>query len=309
MEEGRIVKSTGSWYEVQTPAGQRYQCRLRGKFKIKGPRLSNPLAVGDFVEIEAENSGDDETYVITKIQPRQNYIIRKSTRKAHAGHILAANVDQAIVLATMVLPRTSQGFIDRFLVSAESFRIPAVVVFNKQDLLEPEGLEVQQELIDMYEGIGYSTLKVSAQEGQGVQAFKELLQGKFSLLAGHSGVGKSTLINALDASIQQRTNEVSTYANKGVHTTTFAEVFDLGQQTFIIDSPGIKEMGLMDINQQELAHFFPEMRQLLGQCRFHDCTHIHEPGCAVLAAIEAGQIDPHRYNSYLSMLEDDDSHR
>jgi ribosome biogenesis GTPase / thiamine phosphate phosphatase len=306
--EGKVIKSTGSWYNVLAEDGQVYPCRLRGKFKTQGMKVTNPVAVGDKVVLEPEE-GEASTAVITEIKPRENYIIRKSTHKKHHGHILATNIDQAVLVATLVLPRTSLGFMDRFLVSADSFRIPALILFNKKDLLNEEQQEQQQKLMDMYASVGYRCMQISAFDEQDVAKVKEALWHKTSLFSGHSGVGKSTLLNRIDPSLEQKTAEVSTFANKGVHTTTYAEMFSLDKDTFVIDTPGIKELGLMDINEGELSHFFPEMRELLGECKFHDCTHTHEPGCAVVEAVEAGKIAGSRYYSYLSMLENEDTHR
>lgn len=306
--EGIVIKSTGSWYNVLADDGKVYPCRLRGKFKIQELKVTNPVAVGDHVRMELEE-GEDGTAVITEIKPRENYIIRKSTHKKHHGHMLATNIDQAVLVATLVLPRTSLGFMDRFLVSADSFRIPALILFNKKDLLEKEQQLQQQELMEMYESIGYQCMQISAFDAQDVAKVKDALLHKTSLFSGHSGVGKSTLLNRIDPSLEQKTAEVSNFANKGVHTTTYAEMFRLDKDTFVIDTPGIKELGLMDINEGELSHFFPEMRQLLGECKFHDCTHTHEPGCAVVEAVEAGKIATSRYYSYLSMLENEDTHR
>jgi len=305
---GLVMKSTGSWYSVLADNGQIYPSRLRGKFKIKGLKVTNPVAVGDNVTMVEE--GDEEnTAVITEILPRENYIIRKSTRKAHHGHILAANIDQAILIVTLVFPRTSLGFIDRFLVSAESFRIPALLVFNKSDVLDEDQQELQAAIMDLYEQIGYRSLSISALDTEDVNQLSKHLDGKVSLFSGHSGVGKSTILNQIHPDIQQKTAEVSTFANKGVHTTTYAEMFQIENQTFVIDTPGIKELGLMDINEGELRDYFPEMRALLGECKFYDCTHVHEPGCAVRNAVETDNISESRYYSYLSMLEDEDSHR
>ncbi len=305
--EGIVTKSTGSWYQVLVGSAT-YACRLRGKFKIKGLKVTNPLAVGDRVTLELED-GQQNTGVITEIMPRENYIIRKSTRKAYHGHIIAANIDQAVLVASLMFPRTSLGFIDRFLVSAESFRIPAVVVFNKTDLLSDEQQSLQKELIDLYEPLGYRCLAVSALADASMGSVKSLIKGRVSLFSGHSGVGKSTLLNRIAPAVSQRTAEVSSFANKGVHTTTYAEMFQTAPDTFVIDTPGIKELGLMDINEGELGHYFPEMRELLGACRFHNCIHTNEPGCAVRAAVAEGLIDESRYASYTSMLEDEDSHR
>ena len=305
--EGIVMKSTGSWYQVLVDE-QFYACRLRGKFKIKGLKVTNPIAVGDQVVLEIEDP-QENTGVITDILPRKNYIIRKSTRKAFHGHIIAANLDQAILVATLVFPRTSMGFIDRFLVSAESFRIPAVLVFNKTDLLSQEQRALQDELMSLYESIGYRCLAISALSDASVPPVQRIIADKVSLFSGHSGVGKSTLLNQIAPESAQRTAEVSTFANKGVHTTTYAEMFQTTSGTFVIDTPGIKELGLMDINDGELGHYFPEMRMLLGECRFHNCIHTQEPGCAVRDAVEQGTIDESRYYSYLSMLEDEDNRR
>ena len=305
--EGLVMKSTGSWYQVLV-GDQQYACRLRGKFKIKGLKVTNPIAVGDQVVLEIEDP-QENTGVITDIIPRKNYIIRKSTRKAYHGHIIAANLDQAILVATLVFPRTSLGFIDRFLVSAESFRIPAVVIFNKTDLLSEEQQVLQQELMELYESLGYRCLAISALAEASVSPVQHVIAGKVSLFSGHSGVGKSTLLNRIAPALTQRTAEVSTFANKGVHTTTYAEMFQTTSGTFVIDTPGIKELGLMDVNDGELGHYFPEMRALLGDCRFHNCIHTREPGCAVREAVETGAIDEDRYYSYLSMLDDEDNRR
>ncbi|WP_020601096.1 ribosome small subunit-dependent GTPase A [Spirosoma panaciterrae] len=308
MQHGLIIRSTGSWYDIRTIDGHVYQGRLKGKFKIKGLKVTNPIAVGDKVTFEVEDEAEN-TAVITDIAPRENYIIRQSVHKTAHGHILAANIDQAVLLATLTLPRTSLGFIDRFLVSAESFRIPTTLVFNKTDILNEEGLVYQQEIMDMYEQIGYQCLATSATEGEGVDAFRQLLDHKVTLLSGHSGVGKSSLVNAIAPDLNLRTNEVSTFANKGVHTTTFAEMFELAPDTYIIDTPGIKELGLIDTEKEEISHYFPEMRDRLNQCRFHNCLHINEPGCAIKDAVAEGEIAESRYLSYLSMMEGSDNRR
>ncbi|QHV94358.1 ribosome small subunit-dependent GTPase A [Spirosoma endbachense] len=308
LKQGLIIRSTGSWYDIRDEDGHIFQGRLKGKFKIKGLKITNPIAVGDRVTFDIEDEAEN-TAVITDISPRENYIIRQSVHKTAHGHILAANLDQAVLLATLTLPRTSLGFIDRFLVSAESFRIPTAVVFNKTDILNDEGLAYQQEIMDMYESIGYQCLATSATEGEGVDAFRELLNHKVTLLSGHSGVGKSSLVNAIAPDLNLRTNEVSTFANKGVHTTTFAEMFELAPETYIIDTPGIKELGLMDTAKEEISHYFPEMRDRLNQCRFHNCLHVNEPGCAIKEAVAEGEIAESRYMSYLSMVEGGDNRR
>lgn len=307
-KQGLVMRSTGSWYDVRTEGGYLLQCRLKGKFKIKGIQTSNPIAVGDRViyEIEDEN---ENTGMISKILPRENYIIRQSVHKTVHAHVLAANIDQAILIATLTFPRTSMGFIDRFLVTAESFRIPVTIVFNKLDLLDDELISYQNELADMYRSIGYGTLVTSTVNGVGLDEFGALLHQKISLLSGHSGVGKSSLVNYISPILTLRTSEVSTFANKGVHTTTFAEMYEISEDTFIIDTPGIKELGLFDIEKEEIYHFFPEMRERFGQCRFHNCLHINEPKCAVIQAVEDGEIAITRYESYLSMVLGEDNRR
>ncbi len=306
--KGQVIKSTGSWYEVKTEAGKVFRSRLRGKFKMEGIKINNPVAVGDWVEIEEEEKGDNSA-VITQLHPKTNYIIRKSTRKTGFSHILASNVDQALLLATVTFPKTSLGFIDRFLVSAESFRIPALVVFNKKDLLNQAGIDFCHELIEMYESIGYRGSLISVLDEEGILELTGLLKDKTTLIAGHSGVGKSTLLNILVPGQVQKTGEVSTYANKGTHTTTFAEMFEMDNLTKIIDTPGIKELGLVDMQATEISHYFPEMRAYLGQCKFNNCLHTNEPGCQVLEALEAGTIEVSRYHSYLSILENYDNRR
>jgi ribosome biogenesis GTPase len=308
MPEGLVMRSTGSWYDVRSAERQLVQCRLRGKIKLQDLKVTNPIAVGDRVVYEPEEQ-DATRGVIKDILPRDNYIIRKSVHKSAFGHILAANLDQAILIVTLAFPRTSLGFIDRFLVTAESFRIPAVLVFNKADLLDGEALSYQGDMAELYESLGYPCLLTSMVTGQGLEAFHEKLRGKISLVSGHSGVGKSSLVNGVSPGLALRTGEISTFANKGKHTTTFAEMFELEAGTFIIDTPGIKELGLADTEKWEISHYFPEMRDLMGQCRYHNCTHVHEPGCAVLAALEGGEIAPSRYHNYLSMLQGDDNRR
>lgn len=308
MQTGLILRSTGSWYDIRNADGHIYQGRLKGKFKIKGLKVTNPIAVGDRVRFDVEDEVEN-TAIITDIEPRENYIMRQSVHKTAHGHMLAANLDQAVLLATLAMPRTSTGFIDRFLVSAESFRIPTTVVFNKADILTEDGLAFQQEIIELYKSIGYPCLVTSATGGVGVDAFRALLDGKVTLLAGHSGVGKSSLVNAIAPGLNLRTNEVSSFANKGVHTTTFAEMFELASNTFIIDTPGIKELGLMDTSRTEIGHYFPEMRERLNQCRYNNCLHINEPGCAVKDAVAEGDIAESRYMSYLSMMEGGDNRK
>lgn len=304
--KGVVFRSTGSWYEVKTEAGEMYSCRLKGKFKIKGLKVTNPIAVGDEVVFEVEN---EDTGIIFDIKPRTNYIIRKSVHKTAHGHLLATNIDQLVVIITLAHPRTSMGFVDRMLVTAETFRIPVLLVFNKKDLLDSEAVEIQDELMEMYENLGYTCISTSTVTRVGLDIFKEKLSNKTSLLSGHSGVGKSSLINFIDPELDLATSEISTFANKGVHTTTFAEMFELPGNIRIIDSPGIKELGLMEIDENELGHYFPEFRALLGECKFNNCHHINEPKCAIKDAVESGDIAESRYRSYLSMYENYDNRR
>jgi ribosome biogenesis GTPase len=303
--EGLVTKSTGSWYQVQTPAGQRFDCRIKGIFRTKGITTTNPIAVGDRVDFEMEP--ELGTGVITTLHPRKNYIIRKSINLSKQAQIIAANLDQAFLIVTLASPRTSLGFIDRFLVTAEAYDIPAALVFNKLDLFSDEGLEILSDYKAIYEKIGYPCYDVSALEGTGIEQVAELLKNKVTLFSGHSGVGKSSLINVLLPDLKLRTTEISEWHDKGMHTTTFAEMFELPQGGFIIDTPGIRELGIIDIEKQELGHFFPEMRALMNQCRFNSCHHINEPGCAVIKAVENGDIELSRYESYLSIYHGNDT--
>lgn len=306
--KGRVIKSTGSWYIVQVEQ-EVISARLKGKFKQDELKLTNPISVGDWVILEKEEN--QQTAVIFEILPRENYVIRKSTRKQHFSHIIASNLDQAILVITMKNPRTSLGFIDRFLVSTESFRIPAILVVNKMDELEGEDAEEWlQDIHEIYEPLGYQVIEVSAlKEENLLEKFRPYLQGKSSLIAGHSGVGKSTLLNALVPNAGQGTKEISTYSTKGVHTTTFAELFTIAGGGDLIDTPGIKEFGILDIEDHELSHFFPEMRRYLGQCKYNNCQHVNEPGCVVIKKVEEGYIHPYRYQGYLNILNEEDSFR
>lgn len=307
-EKGLILRSTGSWYEVANEDGHIYRGRLRGKIKLDELKVTNPIAVGDYVHFEVEDVIEN-TAIITDIIARENYIIRQSTHKTAHGQIIAANLDQAFLVATLAMPRTSMGFIDRFLVAAESFRIPVFVVFNKTDILTDEGLAIQKELCDLYEKIGYTCLEISALEDADLNHLHQKLANKKTLIAGHSGVGKSTLLNRLAPNLNLRTAKISNYSQKGVHTTTFAEMFEIKPQTYIIDTPGIKELGLMDMGENEISHYFPEMRNLLGACRYNNCTHLNEPSCAVIEAVKKGEIAHSRYESYLGMILPDDNRR
>lgn len=305
---GLITRSTGSWYDVKAESGEAYQCRLRGKIKLKGAKVTNPVAVGDRVKFfQAE--GEPGMGLIEEVMPRENYVTRKSTHKTGHAHLIASNLDQVVLIVTLKMPKTSTGFIDRFLVTAESFRIPAALVFNKQDLLNEDDKRLQEELFEVYASLKYHCIAVSAKENINLDQFAALLDHKVSLLSGHSGSGKSTLINKLKPELNLKTGSVSEFANKGKHTTTYAEMFSLGDSTSIIDTPGIKEFGLIDIEDEELSHFFPEMRERFGACKYYNCMHLQEPKCAVRAAVEEGEIALSRYYNYLSMLENEDNRR
>lgn len=301
--KGLVMKSTGSWYLVKAETRQ-YQCRVKGKLRLKGFKTTNPIAVGDWVQFDKESS---DKGIIYSIVPRNNFITRKSPNLSKEAHTIAANIDQAILMATVVYPRTSFGFIDRFTVTTESYRIPTIVIFNKIDILDKELIKLQQEMIDTYIRAGYNCFSISALKNRGLGILEEMMEGKINLLAGHSGVGKSTLINHLSEDINQKVAEVSDFSQKGVHTTTFAEMFEVGPNTFIIDTPGIKEFGLSDIQEFELSDYFPEMRRLRGKCKYYDCRHTHEPKCAIIEAVNSGSIATTRYYSYLSMLENKDN--
>lgn len=300
--EARVYKSTGSWYVLKDEQGNFLNGRIRGVLKIDGITSTNPVAVGDIVDIEPALDADG-TVIITGIHDRSNYITRSSPHRKAQHHIIASNLDQALLFATIKEPRTSQGFIDRFLVSAEAYHIPAVIVFNKADIYGDKELEKYAEWEDMFTSIGYTVQLVSATTGYGIDALKEKLKGKTTLLSGHSGVGKSTFINAIFPELTLRTQEVSDWSGKGLHTTTFAEMFDLPGGGSIIDTPGIRELGLVDISRQELSHYFPEMRAVLNNCQFNNCMHVNEPGCAVKAAVSEGTIHVDRYVSYLDLLD------
>ncbi|HSJ67354.1 MAG TPA: ribosome small subunit-dependent GTPase A [Anditalea sp.] len=306
--KGRVIKSTGSWYLVKVKE-EEVKCRLRGKFKQDDLKLTNPVSVGDYVEVERE--ADQQTAVITEILPRENYVIRKSTRKSHFSHIIASNIDQAFLIITLRNPRTSLGFIDRFLVSTESFRIPATLVVNKMDLTyKDKDLDFLQDIREIYEPLGYPVLELSAlMEEDLLEGLTPLLIGKTTLLSGHSGVGKSTLLNKLIPTANQATKNISSFTTKGVHTTTFAEMFGFAGEGYLIDTPGIKEFGILDIEDQELSHYFVEMRKYLGQCKYNNCKHINEPGCVVLEKLEEGYIHPYRYDSYVNIMNEEDTYR
>ncbi|MET3977950.1 ribosome biogenesis GTPase [Mucilaginibacter sp. UYP25] len=302
--QGLITKSTGSWYQVRS-GDETIDCRIKGKFRIKGITTTNPLAVGDVVDFDMEP--EQGTGIITNLHQRKNYIIRKSINLSKQAQIIAANLDRALLVVTLASPRTSLGFIDRFLVTAEAYDIPACLIFNKLDLFSKEGLEILADYQAIYENIGYPCYSVSALEGTNIDHVQELLKDKVTLFSGHSGVGKSSLINRLLPDLDLRTHMVSEWSDKGMHTTTFAEMFELPQGGSIIDTPGIRELGVIDIEKEVLSHFFPEMRKRMNQCRFNNCRHINEPGCAVLQALEDGDISLSRYDSYLSIYNGNDT--
>ena len=298
----RVYKSTGSWYLVKDETGKFFQARIKGKFKMDDITSTNPIAVGDIVEIDPENELED-TVMISGILDRKNYINRRSPASKRLHHIIASNIDQSLLVATLREPRTSQGFIDRFLVACESFHVPAIVVLNKADLFREKEKKQYEAWKEMYEEIGYTFLLTSTQTGEGIDTLRILLKDKITLMSGHSGVGKSTLINALLPDLALKTKEVSGWSGKGMHTTTFAEMFDLPMGGSIIDTPGMREFGLVDIPRQELSHYFPEMRKLLHNCQFNNCLHTDEPDCAVKDAVNQEIISVDRYISYCTILE------
>ena len=297
-----IYKSTGSWYVAKAANGKLYNARIKGIFKIDEISSTNPIAVGDEVEMEIEDI-QEESAMIDHIYDRRNYVARVSPHNKHQHHIIASNLDQSILFATLKEPKTSQGFMDRFLVSCESYHIPAIIVFNKSDLYRKKEMEKFLILKNIYENIGYKVVLASVEKNEGIAEVKSLLQNKTTLLSGHSGVGKSTFINALFPGFQLRTQEVSGWSGKGLHTTTFAEMFDLENGGRIIDTPGVREFGLVDISKQELSHYFPEMRVLINDCQFNNCMHINEKDCAVKKAVNAGTVSEERYISYLTILD------
>lgn len=300
---GLVIKNTGSWYTVKTDEGVIIESKIKGNFRLKGIRSTNPVAVGDRVELILNQEG---TAFISAIEDRRNYIIRKSSNLSKQSHILAANIDQALLLVTVNRPQTSTTFIDRFLASAEAYRIPVVLLFNKIDLLDASERRYQELLSRLYTTIGYRCLALSAQTGEGIEALRELLMGQISLLSGNSGVGKSTLINCLLPDAHLRTAEISDAHNAGMHTTTFSEMLPLPEGGYVIDTPGIKGFGTFDIEREELGSYFKEIFRLSKDCRFNNCTHTHEPGCAVLQALQNHVVAESRYQSYLNMLEDKD---
>lgn len=306
---GRVYKSTGSWYQVKTEAGEHFDCRIKGKFRIKGIKSTNPVAVGDKVDFEPDPKGGGETGVITDIHERENYIIRKSVNLSKQTHIIASNIDQMFLLVTLNNPPTLTTFIDRVLVTAEAYKIQAILLFNKLDAYSLDELAEMKYLAMLYREIGYQCIGISSLTGKNVDKVRELMRDKTSLVSGHSGTGKSTLINAIEPGLDLRTSEISLQHLQGQHTTTFAEMFDLSFGARIIDTPGIKGFGVVDIEREELGNYFPEFFARKPDCRFHNCMHLDEPQCAVKDALEEGEVAWSRYRSYLQILEgEDDQH-
>lgn len=297
-----VYKSTGSWYVVKTEAGEVMNTRIKGIFKIDGITSTNPIAVGDEVIVEKANDAEGAV-MVTDILPRRNYVTRQSPAHKKHHHIVASNLDQSLLFATLRDPKTSTGFIDRFLVTCEAYHVPAILVFNKADLYKKKEQEQYEELSAMYQEIGYTTVLMSVPKGEGVEEVKAMLKNKTTLMSGHSGVGKSTFINSIFPHLNLKTQDVSGWSGKGMHTTTFAEMFDLPFGGRIIDTPGMREFGLVDISKQELSHYFPEMAKLINDCQFNNCLHVNEPGCAVKKAVEEGLIHEERYFSYFKLVE------
>jgi ribosome biogenesis GTPase len=305
---GLVYKSTGSWYTVKTNLGATYQCRIKGKFRLKGIKSTNPIAVGDIVDFELETNNDDVTGVIHKIHDRSNYIVRKSVNLSKQTHIIASNVDQVFLLITIDNPPTFTSFIDRFLVTAEAYQVKTVLLFNKVDTYSEETLDEVKYLAHVYRKIGYECIGISAETGKNIDKVKALMIGKVSMFAGHSGVGKSTLVNAIEPGLDLKTKAISSQHSQGQHTTTFAEMFDLSFDAKIIDTPGIKGFGIVDIDKEEVADYFPEFFKLKQHCKFNNCLHAEEPKCAVKDALENDEISYSRYRSYLKILEGEDEH-
>ena len=313
MKKGIVVKSTGSWYTVKTSDGNLIECRIKGNFRIKGIRSTNPIAVGDQVELteqrEDNNSEGAVTGLITNIIERKNYIIRKAPNLSKESHIIAANIDQAFLVVTIKYPVTTTTFIDRFLVSAEAYRIPCRIIFNKTDLYNEDQTALMNSLVDIYEAVGYQCLKISATTNIGLEELKEMMKGRTNVFSGHSGVGKSTIINCIQPGVLLKTGIISDSHHSGKHTTTYSEMIDLDFGGFIIDTPGIKGFGLLEMAKEEISHYFPEMFQLLNNCQYYNCTHTHEPECAVKKAVEEGLIAESRYDTYVGLLNNEDKYR
>ena len=297
-----VYKSTGSWYIVKDENGRQWNARIKGIFKIDDITSTNPIAVGDEVDIEMENELENSAMIVN-IHPRRNYVNRQSPSNRNQHHILAANLDQAMLIATLREPRTSQGFLDRFLVTSEAYHIPAIIVFNKADLYKKKEMALFEEMREMYTRIGYKIILMSVVTGMNTKEAGDLLRGKTSLLGGHSGVGKSSFINSIFPTINLKTKDVSEWSGKGMHTTTFAEMYDLPGGGRVIDTPGLREFGIVNISRQELSHYFPEMRELIGECQFNNCLHLNEPGCAIKNAVNERRIHENRWVSYATILE------
>jgi ribosome biogenesis GTPase len=313
LEKGIVIKSTGSWYTVKTTEGELIDCRIKGNFRLKGIRSTNPIAVGDHVELtvsqEDSNLEGAITGMITNIIERKNYIIRKSPNLSKESHIIAANIDQAFLIVTIKHPVTTSTFIDRFLVSAEAYRIPCHLIFNKIDLYNEAETALMNSMVDVYEAVGYQCLKISATGHIGMEELKMMMKDKTNVFSGHSGVGKTTIINGIQPGALLKTGIISDSHHKGKHTTTYSEMIDLDFGGFIIDTPGIKGFGLLEMAKEEISHYFPEMFKLLNNCQYYNCTHTHEPGCAVKKAVEEGQIAESRYDTYVGLLNNDDKYR
>ncbi|MFA5575149.1 MAG: ribosome small subunit-dependent GTPase A [Brumimicrobium sp.] len=302
MEEAKVIKSTGRWYNVELENGELHTVGIRGKIRLKGIRTTNPVSVGDRVLVDFK---DRDTGVITKILPRKNYIIRKSINLSKESHILAANIDRVYLLVTLVAPETHLTFVDRFLVTAEAYGVPATLLFNKMDLYMEEHLPLVEETMDIYRNVGYECVGVSALDSSSIDFLKEEIKGRQVMFAGNSGTGKSTLINALDPSLNIKTSDISITHLQGQHTTTFAEMHKLESGGYVIDTPGIRAFGVVDMDKNVISHYFPEMRELLNQCKFHNCLHLNEPECAVKEAVENGKIHPSRYRTYYELMNED----
>lgn len=313
MKKGIVIKSTGSWYTVKTEEGNLIESRIKGNLRLKGIRSTNPIAVGDHVEIVESNEdntiGSQTVGLIHKILTRNNYIIRKSPNLSKESHIIAANIDQAFLIVTIQFPVTTTTFIDRFLVSAEAYRIPCHLIFNKTDLYNEEQTAAMNSLIEIYEMAGYQCLKISAKKEIGIDELKQMMTNKTNVFSGHSGVGKSTIINSLQSNIILKTGEISEAHFSGKHTTTNSEMYELDFGGYIIDTPGIKGFGVLEMEKEEISHYFPEIFRLLNECQYYNCTHTHEPHCAVKKSVEEGKIALSRYNSYLGLLEGEEKYR
>lgn len=306
MNKGLVIKSTGSWYTVKDNSGKIIPCKIKGKFRLKGIKTTNPLTVGDIVEFSVNSDGNEEIGFINKIEKRKNYIIRKSTNLSKQAHIIAANIDCAFLVITLHYPITSLAFINRFLVTSEAYRIPTTLVFNKVDKYNDEQLDELEAVISIYERIGYKCIKTSIITAEGLLELKEMMKNNISVFSGHSGVGKSTMVNSIEPSLKLRTKEISSYHETGQHTTTFSEMFELSFGGYIIDTPGIKGFGLLEMDKYEIGHYFPEIFEASTQCQFNNCTHTHEPNCAIKDAVYEGEIAESRYLTYLSLIEEEE---